>query len=119
MTPARMRVVVSWVLLAGVVLAAGLIALGLVGSLFVGWQGSLAGRAATGAAAGSFDDLGEGLAAFRPQAIGQLGLLVLVATPTVRVLTSLIAFALERDRLYVGLTAIVLGILVASALFIR
>ena len=119
MTPARMRVIVSWVLLIGVSLAAALIAVGLLGSFLVGWRGSLLGLPADDVPIGSFGDLGGGLAALRPQAIGQLGLLVLVATPIVRVLTSLVAFALERDRLYVVLTAIVLAILLASALFIR
>ena len=114
-----MRLVVSWVLLTGVSLAAALIAAGLLGSFAVGWRGSLIGLPAADVPMASFASLGDGLAALRPQAIAQLGLLVLLATPIVRVLTSLVAFALERDRLYVVLTAIVLGILLASALFIR
>lgn len=117
-----MRVLVSAVLLIGVSLAAVLIAAGLLGAFLVGWDGSLLGLASvtpTAAGMGSFGDLGQGLAALRPQAIGQLGLLALLATPIVRVLTSLVAFAIERDRLYVVLTSIVLAILLASALFIR
>jgi uncharacterized membrane protein len=47
----------------------------------------------------------------RGQAIIQLGLLVLIATPVARVLFSAIAFALQRDRLYVVLTLAVLVIL--------
>ncbi len=119
MTPARMRLIVSWVLLAGVSVAAALIATGLIASFIVGWQGSLVGAPAGSGSMSSFGDIGAGLAALRPQAIGQLGLLALLATPIVRVLTSLVAFALERDRRYVVLTAIVLAILLASALFIR
>ncbi len=119
MTPARMRLIVSWVLLTGVSLAAALIATGLVASFVVGWRGSLIGLPTADVPIDSFDRIVDGLAALRPQAIAQLGLLVLLATPIVRVLTSLIAFALERDRLYVVLTAIVLAILLASALFIR
>jgi uncharacterized membrane protein len=114
-----MRLIVSWVLLIGVSLAAALIAIGLLGSFVVGWRGSLIGLPHADVPIGSFDEIGEGLAALRPQAIGQLGLLVLVATPIVRVFTSLVAFAMERDRLYVLLTAIVLTILLASALLIR
>jgi uncharacterized membrane protein len=41
------------------------------------------------------------------RAIIQCGLLFLIATPVSRVLFSIIAFALERDRLYVVLTLIV------------
>jgi uncharacterized membrane protein len=118
-TPERMRILVSWVLLGGVSLAAALIATGLVGSLLVGWRGSLLGQPHVDIPIDSFADLGAGLRALRPLAISQLGLVVLIATPIVRVVTSLVAFALERDRLYVALTGIVLAILLASALFIR
>jgi uncharacterized membrane protein len=45
------------------------------------------------------------------RAIIQCGLLLLIATPVSRVLFSVIAFALEGDRLYVGLTLIVFVIL--------
>lgn len=119
MTPERMRTLVSWVLLSGVSLAAVLIATGLVGSLIVGWRGSLIGLPRVDIPTGSFGDLGAGLGALRPLAISQLGLIVLIATPIVRVVASLIAFAMERDRLYVALTGVVLAILLASALFIR
>jgi len=44
----------------------------------------------------------------------QLGLLVLIATPVVRVGLALAGFAVERDQTYVTVTAIVLVILVVS-----
>ncbi|HEX4074909.1 MAG TPA: DUF1634 domain-containing protein [Candidatus Acidoferrales bacterium] len=44
----------------------------------------------------------------------QLGLLLLIATPVARVAFSVIAFAVERDWLYVVITLIVLGVLVYS-----
>jgi uncharacterized membrane protein len=46
-----------------------------------------------------------------PRAIIQLGLLVLIATPIARVVFAVVAFALEKDWLYVGVTLIVLGVL--------
>ena len=46
----------------------------------------------------------------------QLGLLVLIATPIVRVILSVVAFVLERDLLYVVVTSIVLGVLLYSFL---
>ncbi len=46
----------------------------------------------------------------------QLGLLVLVATPVMRVVFSIVGFALERDFLYVVATVIVLGVLLYSLL---
>jgi uncharacterized membrane protein len=50
------------------------------------------------------------------RAIIEWGLLLLIATPVARVFFSIIAFALERDRLYVLLTLIVLVILLYSLL---
>lgn len=50
------------------------------------------------------------------RAIIQCGLLLLIATPVARVLFSMIGFALEKDRLYVVLTLIVLMILLYSLL---
>lgn len=53
-------------------------------------------------------------AALRSRGIIQLGLLVLIATPVLRVCFSLVAFLLQRDRLYVLVTLIVLAVLLAS-----
>jgi uncharacterized membrane protein len=52
----------------------------------------------------------------RSRAIIQLGLVLLIATPVARVAFSAVAFALEKDRLYVGITLIVLAILLYSLL---
>jgi uncharacterized membrane protein len=52
-----------------------------------------------------------------PRGIVQLGLVLLIATPVARVLLSLVAFVLQRDRLYVAVTAVVLSILLFSLLF--
>lgn len=49
-----------------------------------------------------------------PEGLIQLGVLVLLATPVGRVGFSLLAFARERDRTYVGLTAVVLLVLLLS-----
>ena len=51
---------------------------------------------------------------FHGRGIIQLGLLILIATPVVRVAFSVVAFALEHDRLYVVVTLIVLAVLVFS-----
>jgi uncharacterized membrane protein len=53
-------------------------------------------------------------ASFHGRNIIQLGLLILIATPVARVAFSVIAFALERDRLYVGITLVVLAVLLFS-----
>jgi uncharacterized membrane protein len=44
-------------------------------------------------------------------AILELGILLLVATPICRVVFAVIAFVLERDRLYVAVSVVVLGVL--------
>lgn len=46
--------------------------------------------------------------------IMQLGLLLLIATPVARVIFSVVAFAVQRDRLYVTVTLIVLVVLLIS-----
>jgi uncharacterized membrane protein len=52
----------------------------------------------------------------RGQGLIQLGLLLLIATPIARVAFSVVGFAIERDRLYVVFTLIVLAILLYSFL---
>jgi uncharacterized membrane protein len=59
-------------------------------------------------------DVVVGLAHLRGQALVTLGLLVLIATPVVRVAVSIVGFAYQRDRAFVAITALVLGLLVAS-----
>jgi uncharacterized membrane protein len=118
-TPDRFRAVVSTVLIVGVGASATLIAGGFAGSLVVGWHGSLLGRGVSAASASDFGGIVDGLAALRPVAIAQAGLIVLVATPVVRVATSVAAFALEGDRLYAAITLGVLAILLGSLFLIR
>jgi uncharacterized membrane protein len=45
-----------------------------------------------------------------------LGLLVLILTPVARVAVSAVGFALQKDRIYVGITLAVLAVLIASFL---
>jgi len=56
----------------------------------------------------------RGAVALRPDAVVQLGLVLLIATPVARVAMSLVAFILQRDRVYVVVTAIVLALLIFS-----
>jgi uncharacterized membrane protein len=48
---------------------------------------------------------------FEPLAIIQFGLILLIATPIARVLFSLLGFIVERDWMYVAVTALVLTLL--------
>ena len=52
--------------------------------------------------------------ALRGRGLIQLGLLLLIATPVARVAFSVVAFAMQRDRLYVVVALIVLAVLMCS-----
>lgn len=49
--------------------------------------------------------------ALDPRAIVQLGLVLLIATPVARVALTLVAFVVQRDKLYMALTTFVLLVL--------
>ena len=51
---------------------------------------------------------------FSGQGVIQFGLLVLIATPVMRVFFTVISFMIQRDRVYVGVTFIVLAVLIFS-----
>ena len=119
MTAERFRTWVSTVLTTGVLVSAALIALGFVGSQLVGWSGSLTGGPGSSANSTDFSGVLAGLGAARPIAFAQAGLLVLLATPVIRVAVSLVAFGLERDRLYAAITTTVLILLLVSIFIVR
>jgi len=95
---------------ASVVLAAGiwfLIQFGTVVPDYRAFRGEPMGlRSVTGILLGAFRG--------QPRSMIQFGLLVLIATPIVRVGFSVLAFAVQRDRLYVTITLIVLVVLLGS-----
>jgi uncharacterized membrane protein len=119
LTPDQFRAVVSTVLRTGVVTAAALTTVGFAMSLLVGWNGSLLGAPPTASAPTDFSHLVSGLLALRPVAFAQAGLLVLLATPVLRVATSVAGFWLEGDRLYVAITLAVLAVLLGSIFLVH
>jgi uncharacterized membrane protein len=62
----------------------------------------------------SLAGLATGLKAFSGTAIAVLGILLLIATPVVRVGVSIFAFIYQRDRLYTLITATVFCLLLLS-----
>jgi uncharacterized membrane protein len=62
----------------------------------------------------SLDGIFHGAVGGQALAVIQLGILVLIATPVARVLFSMLGFALEKDWMYVGVTAMVLALLLYS-----
>lgn len=56
----------------------------------------------------------EGVRTGHGQAVVIVGLLVLIATPVLRVAVSVVVFAIERDWVFVVVTALVLAVLLVS-----
>lgn len=103
--------VIGWILQAGVLLSAITIIVGII--LLPTRPGGLSLERVL-AFPRSLGEVGNELLALHPQAFIALGLLLLIATPVVRVAISIISFGLEHDRQYVAITCVVLAILLFS-----
>ena len=117
-TDQDVEAIIGIVLRTGVMLAAGVVLIG--GILYlVGHGGSAADyRVFHGEPSDLRQVAGIVTAAIARQGRGiiQLGLLILIATPVVRVAFSVVGFAAEGDRMYAGFTLLVLIILLYSLL---
>ena len=106
----KTELIISGVLRGGVLLSVAIILGGAAWFFYLTASGGLAHP--------SFPDtlpaVWHGLLALDPPSIIVVGLLVLLATPVMRVAVSIIAFALEEDRTYVIITTLVLAILLFS-----
>jgi uncharacterized membrane protein len=116
----KVELVISSILRVGVMLSASLILAGMVLSFAAHPQyarraSSLRGLTGAGATfPHSFTAVIQGTARLDGPAVVALGLLVLVATPVVRVAASVVGFVYERDRPFVAITMTVLLLLIAS-----
>jgi uncharacterized membrane protein len=110
--------IIGWILRGGVILSATFILIGFL--LLLAHAG---GTSELNVSIGSFPHtLGQvwyGLLMQQPQAIIALGLLFLIAVPVATVITSIVAFTIERDRRFVVIAGIVLVILITSLLIGR
>lgn len=112
----RIEVVIGTLLRVGVLLSAAVVILGGIiylvrhGHTIVNYRNFEGSQSPLRKLSGIF----HGLAQPSGRAIIQFGLLLLIATPVARVLFSAIAFARQRDHLYVALTLAVLAILTYS-----
>lgn len=111
----QMTTVIGWILQSGVTLSAFFIIIGLL--LLPTRPGGLSIQRLLNFPE-TLDQIRQGLLILRPQAIIALGLLILIATPVVRVAASIVSFALEKDTKYVVITSIVLAILLFSIFFL-
>ncbi|NDW10624.1 DUF1634 domain-containing protein [Dysgonomonas sp. 520] len=64
-----------------------------------------------------FSSIWKGVLAIDGASIIQLGVIVLIATPIMRVAFSAVAFLIEKDYMYVVITLIVLFIILANVIF--
>ncbi len=103
--------IISWILQGGVILSSVFIVVGLC--LLPTRPGGLSiQRVLTFPR--TLAEVWDGLLILRPQSIIVIGLVLLIATPVVRVAVSVVTFALERDYRYVVITLVVLAILILS-----
>ncbi len=118
----RIELLISWLLLGGVVTSMATVFLGLALMFshhpdYLKSAADLRRLTAPGAALPSTPgDVARGVLAGRGQAVVALGLLLLIATPILRVAVSLLGFALQRDRTYTVICGVVLVVLLISFL---
>jgi uncharacterized membrane protein len=107
--------IIGWILRGGVVLSATIIMIGFL--LLVAHAGGNTGlEVSLGTFPHTLGQVWSGLLILRPQAIIASGLLLLIAIPVITVTTSVVAFAIERDRRFVVIASVVLAILAISLL---
>src|SRR5579863_5450029 len=108
-----MQVIIGWILRAGVIVAMGFVFIG--GLFFIYRHGYSVPNYTkfTGVPdfIRNFDGIIGGMLAFKGQAIIQFGIILLIATPVVRVAFSAIGFLMEKDYLYTAITLVVLLII--------
>jgi len=106
---------IGWVLQGGVIISAVVI---LVGLFLLSLQPDKYAPQQLVRFPQTFGQVWVGLRVLNPQAVIVLGLLLLIATPVLRVAVSIVAFAVERDGRFVVITTIVLLILLFSIFFV-
>ncbi|MDA8171241.1 MAG: DUF1634 domain-containing protein [Nitrospiraceae bacterium] len=115
-TDKKMGIVIGNLLRTGVLIAAITVAAG--GIFYLARQGAAAPhyRVFLGEPADlrSVYGIARDASSLHSRGIMGLGLLLLIATPVARVAFSVLVFALQRDRLYVMVTIIVLAVLIFS-----
>jgi uncharacterized membrane protein YfcA/uncharacterized membrane protein len=110
-----MNAVIGWILQGGVILSALVVLIGLV---LMSFQPHKFAPQTLLNFPETFDQVWAGLLVLNPQSVIMLGLLLLIATPVMRVVVSIFAFGAERDWRYVVITTIVLAILLFSIFYV-
>ena len=106
---AKIDKIIGYILRIGVTISSIVILIGLLMYFFNGGSGYKSGYYPT-----SLNTIEQGISQGKSFAVIMLGLLLLISTPVLRVITSIVPFYLERDWTYVVITTIVLIILIIS-----
>ena len=113
-----MQVIIGWILRAGVIISMAVVFIG--GAVYLYRHGHSSPDYHEFKKVPYFihdtEGIINGVLNLKGQAIIQLGILLLIATPIARVVFSAIGFILEKDRLYTLITFFVLFIIVVSML---
>lgn len=117
-SPRAMELFIGYMLRVGVLVSSAVCLVG--GVLYIARYGGTEADFSTFSGAPqmyrSLSGIWEGLLAFEPLAIVQTGVVLLLATPVLRVLFSIFAFLFERDYLYVAITCIVFAVILFNML---
>jgi len=113
-----MQVVIGWVLRIGVIVSISIVFFGGVIFLYRHGHEVADHRKFIGIPyfIQSISGIFNGIITFRGQAIIQFGIILLIATPILRVIFSTIGFVLEKDKLYIAISLLVLLIIFISML---
>lgn len=111
-----MQAVIGWILRAGVLVSMSVIFIGGVIYLYRHGQTHVDYSKFVGVPdfVNNPGGIVHGIFTLRGRAIIQAGVILLIATPVIRVLFSAIGFIMEKDYLYTGITILVLLIILAS-----
>jgi uncharacterized membrane protein len=112
-----MQAVIGWVLRIGVIVSIGIVFIG--GLVYLYRHGTEAPDHSKFVGIPDFtklDGIVQGIIDFRGRSIIQLGIILLIATPILRIIFSAIGFVLEKDKLYVFISLLVLLIIFFSSI---
>jgi uncharacterized membrane protein len=108
---------IGWVLRIGVLLSITIVIFG--GAIYIYRNGHTIANYHTFKGIPAFvqlDGIIHGILTFRGRAIIQAGIVLLIATPVLRVIFSAIGFIMEKDHLYTFITLLVLAVIFVSML---
>lgn len=112
-----MQAVIGWILRLGVIISMLIVVVG--GIIFLWRHGHSITDYSVFKGAPAFvhpSNIFDSILAQRGQAVIQAGIILLIATPVLRVIFSAIGFILERDHLYTAISILVLLIILVSML---